>query len=482
MLNGIKDISEKQAYLLMVKLQQQVENDDEESETGARDGDSDGSVDDDVDSDQDSADDSGTESRTLLDSLTVTQLESRLIQEGIPEVEASNEVFSKDPNYTFCPLAHRPLIIKLLCKHFCRHSLLPERDGFFVDSRGIWEASVREIYNHCVVNNLREVWAYLWNEWYRWDRWCSWARASCTEEISVKRTTMIVESHWEKLKHTDLAHLNRPRLDRLIHVIITETIPQCLLRIPGSRFMNLRTVSLTSTQDRCKRAWKTLLSAKINGMYVTNINDWTCNCGSQKYSPHLLCKHLVLAATMKLTPNLPPTASNLEKFSAIPADMFKSLHLRRLKPFYLISGVNTQVHQPLHNQAVPLSLLADSEFEEGNQTGWISDTGEWETAESRQESFVIGDGFPSSEQESDLDPDDVDESLNVVAAKAHLKMNLQVALEALDSKSDDRFFRKMIGSAKQFSRWCDKFKKLRRQRGTVSTWGKNNDVFWGYRK
>ncbi len=44
-----------------------------------------------------------------------------------------------------------------------------------------------------------------------------------------------------------------------------------------------------------KRAWERLEKVPIRGEYSTDVHRWTCDCGSQKYHAHLLCKHLVQA-------------------------------------------------------------------------------------------------------------------------------------------------------------------------------------------
>lgn len=45
-----------------------------------------------------------------------------------------------------------------------------------------------------------------------------------------------------------------------------------------------------------KTEWKDLKSRSTSGRsYNTNIAEWTCNCGRQKYSAYCICKHLVQA-------------------------------------------------------------------------------------------------------------------------------------------------------------------------------------------
>ena len=92
---------------------------------------------------------------------------------------------------TFCPLEHRDTIIMIMERHFCAHPLIP---GYSHPSaQGIREWAVKQIYAYCVKYDLREVWAYLWENWYRIDRWKLWAR-SMHPEIPRLKTTMLLES------------------------------------------------------------------------------------------------------------------------------------------------------------------------------------------------------------------------------------------------------------------------------------------------
>lgn len=80
-------------------------------------------------------------------------------------------------------------------RHFCAHPLIP---GYCHPTpAGIHEWAVREIYGYCVANDLREAWAYLWENWYRRGRWELWARAE-HEEIPVTKCTQLAP-HQERL-------------------------------------------------------------------------------------------------------------------------------------------------------------------------------------------------------------------------------------------------------------------------------------------
>lgn len=95
------------------------------------------------------------------------------------------------PRRIFCPEECREPIINMLERHFCAHPTIP---GFSHPSpAGIREWAVKQMYTFCVNNDLQEVWAYLWENWYRSGRWELWARAPCPE-IPRLKTTMMLES------------------------------------------------------------------------------------------------------------------------------------------------------------------------------------------------------------------------------------------------------------------------------------------------
>ena len=101
------------------------------------------------------------------------------------------DVKDKSERHTFCAEEHRQPIIDMVEWHFCTHPLIPSYSH--PTPTGICKWAVREIYGYCVVNDLHEVWVYLWENWYRQGRWELWAQADY-EEIPVLKTTMIMES------------------------------------------------------------------------------------------------------------------------------------------------------------------------------------------------------------------------------------------------------------------------------------------------
>lgn len=201
----------------------------------------------------------------------------------------------KTLSYEFCPLPHRHPILRLLTKHFCLHPLLPECHGQTRNSEQIYRDSVYEAYLHCKNNHLREVWAYLWTNWYTPNKWNLWARSAYPHAIPRKRTTMVVEAMWRNFKRLVLYLYNRPRVDFATYALVTQALPAYrhkVVRILDDPHKG-RAAALHGEQIPIKKAWLLLRDKPINGEYDTNEREWTCSCGHQKYNPYLLCKHLV---------------------------------------------------------------------------------------------------------------------------------------------------------------------------------------------
>jgi hypothetical protein len=219
----------------------------------------------------------------------------RLTSKSKPTEGRRKRLPKNTTRYEFCPLAHRLSILRLLAKHFCQHPMLPERHGQNRTAQQIHRDAVYEAYLHCKNNELREVWAYLWTNWYAPDKWKLWARSAHPFSIPRKRTTMLVEAMWRNFKRMVLYMYNRPRVDFAMYALVTQALQ--LYRVKFNMFMDNprkgRAASLTGEQAPIKKAWLLLRTREIKGQYNTNVYQWTCSCGAQKYHSYLLCKHLV---------------------------------------------------------------------------------------------------------------------------------------------------------------------------------------------
>ena len=109
----------------------------------------------------------------------------------LPTTQLSPQSEEIDTKRTFCPLENRQPILDMMQSHYCAHPLIP---GYSHPSpAGIKRWAVKQMYGYCVEHDLRETWAYLWENWYREGRWEIWAR-SAHDEIPTLKTTMVIES------------------------------------------------------------------------------------------------------------------------------------------------------------------------------------------------------------------------------------------------------------------------------------------------
>ena len=263
------------------------------------------------------------------------------------------ETLSRDPEYVFCPAPHRKGILRLFTRHFCQHPLLLERDGK-LSAEDIRSQAVYDMYNFCKVRGLREVWGYMWSSWYSPKMWCLWAR-STSPRISRLRTTMAVENFWRQLKHNYLHNVARPRLDHLVWILINRVTPAYVARseILDDNFRLGRTRSLTTYQKYFKKSWNILAKREVSAkIYKTDVKDWTCTCGRQKYDCHLLCKHLVQAVPSP------------------PIRFWREVHRRRVLPIYQ--------HPALVQKVVDGNRIksADSDIDMMDPDGYIEPSGD----------------------------------------------------------------------------------------------------------
>jgi len=206
----------------------------------------------------------------------------------------------------FCPKEFRDAILNMIIYHFHLHPLIPNDQNQFLSTNDIWLLSVQEMYRFCVQNDLKNVWAYLWTNWYQRSRWNLWARAAFSEKISLFRTTMLVEAHWKVIKRDYLPRFFRPRLDLVVFVIINRLLPNYQRRY--SQLISGR--QKASWRKDIKREWKELMKADriTSNFHVTDVTRWVCSCPSFLKSRWPMCRHLIH--------NVPPIV-NSEFFNTV---------------------------------------------------------------------------------------------------------------------------------------------------------------------
>ncbi|KAG6847469.1 hypothetical protein H0H93_007956 [Arthromyces matolae] len=192
------------------------------------------------------------------------------------EEESENDD-DENKRRTFCPAIYREPIIKMMEKHYCAHPLLPAYSH--PSSGGIRKWAVQQVYNFCVEHDLPEVWAYLWGNWYRDGRWELWARSFNDKEIPVLKTTMILESHWRRIKHDFLHHFHLPRCDLLVWILITKLAPSYYRKLAQALVETGRYRELPSWRKGFKKIWrkleKTSITEPMNDAYRPDNQKWS---------------------------------------------------------------------------------------------------------------------------------------------------------------------------------------------------------------
>ena len=146
-------------------------------------------------------------------------------------------------------------VLSIFTRHYNSHPLIPDQNGTYRTANDIHRACTAEMYHWCKSRNYFRLWAYLWVNWYQPNQWALWARSENANEIPVLKTTMIVESHWRKIKHDCLHRFNRPRIDLVVWVLTTRAIPDALTRLSALRQRDYRK-AIPSWRKDFKREWK----------------------------------------------------------------------------------------------------------------------------------------------------------------------------------------------------------------------------------
>lgn len=217
-----------------------------------------------------------------------------------------------------------------------------------------------EMYAWCRAKGYFRLWAYLFVNWYKADQWKLWARSTCPEEIPVLRTTMIVESHWRRIKRDFLNRFNRPRIDLVVWILISRSIPQGLDKMEAIRGGNHR-MAVASWRKKFRQQWKKMTSQRIDSeslqKHHTDALTWTCGCMEFLLSRFLICKHIVHCYEKLEDPN---------KF-------FNTVHRRRSSPFWIHPQlVQRQEFRPLNEnndlvEELASEISSDSESDKDSE-------------------------------------------------------------------------------------------------------------------
>ncbi|KAL1704651.1 hypothetical protein EV121DRAFT_205376 [Schizophyllum commune] len=201
----------------------------------------------------------------------------------------------------------------------------------------------QQAYMLCHDNDLPNLWAYLWENWYRPSRWQLWARSTCSS-IPVLKTTMIMESHWRRIKHDFLHHFRLPRCDLLVWILVTKLTP-FYYRMLDYRINDIgRYREQAPWRAAFKSCWRRLEKAEVieenedrlvSDAYRPDPVKWICGCRAFVRSRFLVCKHLV------------------HRVRPVSAIFFREVRRSRTTPFWS------------HPELQPLDVGGDGDIREG---------------------------------------------------------------------------------------------------------------------
>ncbi|KAL0564139.1 hypothetical protein V5O48_017915 [Marasmius crinis-equi] len=226
-----------------------------------------------------------------------TQTNTTGLKIRIPALRPTQVVAPEEPKRVFCPQELREPVLAKVMEHRNAHPLLPGKSA--PTAEGIYSWAVKKMYQFCKDEDLPEMWAYLWENWYRPERWKLWAR-SVVPEIPRLNTTMIMESHWRHIKHDFLHHFSKPRIDLLAWILITKLGPSYYRKLDVLLGDIGRYRSVSAWRKPFKKLWRECEKKQIpepTGVfeYRTDVKRWVCTCPALAKSRFLICKHLVQA-------------------------------------------------------------------------------------------------------------------------------------------------------------------------------------------
>lgn len=346
-------------------------------------------------------------------------------------------------------------VIQMFCRHFNYHSLIPDRNGTFRSAEEIHRECTSEMYFWCKARGFFRLWAYLFVNWYRHGQWELWARSSNATEIPVLKTTMIVESHWRRLKHDFLHRFNRPRIDLVVWILLTRVIPDVIARMRAVRSGDHR-IGRAHWRKSLKRQWKALEGKIIDPdnikRYHTDPLKWVCACEAFLQSRFLICKHLVHCIS--------PFAS--------PLDFFRNVERRRTWPFWEHDQLVILPQFRVHNSTDGVAAQSDD-----SDLISIADSSDAESEASKDpelEEETLSEDEPDEEVDKQSE-DEADDSLDLEDFLVTMQSAMEIAREQ-HQKGNRAFVDKFMASNIANRILVEEVNRKRNRRSMNPTWGK----------
>ena len=315
-----------------------------------------------------------------------------------------------------------------------------------------------EVYSWCRSRNMFRLWTYLFVNWYCPGQWELWARSANDTGIPVLKTTMIVESHWRRVKHDYLHQFNRPRIDLVAWILSHRIVPDAVFRMKAIQSGNYQ-VAKASWRKAFKREWVHLQGKCVEQTslqrYHVNPRDCVCACSSFLDSRFLICKHLVHCFL--------PFAS--------PARFFCGVQRQRTPPFWVHSDLNVIPEFAENDSAVGVADLEEVVHLEPTEPESMLDNGvleldvEESLAEEGSERGSVADSSDEqSESESEYGP-------TYQAYKATMHASLDMA-EEQHLMGNREFVNRHMASNASNQILVDEVNQIRNRQTMAPTWGR----------
>ncbi|KAI0995829.1 hypothetical protein K3495_g12352 [Podosphaera aphanis] len=295
-------------------------------------------------------------------------------------------MFEESGSIETSSISEQEIVLGMFSRHYNMHSLIPDQNGTYRSAEQIHPDYINELYAWCHSRNYFRLWAYLFVNWYAPEQWKLWARSSCATGIPVLKTTMIVESHWRKIKHDYLHRYNRPRVDLVVSILTSLVIPQAVDKMNAIRSKNHRK-AVAAWRKTFKKNWDDLLDSVVSQdllKYHTNPIKWTCACPGFLLSRFLVCKHIRFC---------------YEKISDRPK-LFSEIQRQRESPFWVHEQLTLRSdHRP---SIIKIPSDNDNESDSDNETGSETEFSENDLANLEDEILSVNDVASHLELDSQI--------------------------------------------------------------------------------
>ena len=124
---------------------------------------------------------------------------------GSCQCESRKIVFQGNSELELSSTEERNVVLAIFSRYYNALPQIPDLNGTFQSSAVINRECANEMYLWCRAQNFFRLWAYMSVNWYRYEQWKLWARSTNADEIPILKTTMIVKSHWQRIKY-DFLH------------------------------------------------------------------------------------------------------------------------------------------------------------------------------------------------------------------------------------------------------------------------------------